>query len=172
MVRSRAVAWGCRPDRIGVLGFSAGGHLAASASTRYSEHLHDPVDEIDAVDARPDAAALCYPVIRLLAPDGHVGSGSNLLGPDAEESVREAHGADAHVTPDTPPTFLWHTAEDEGVPVENSLHHARALSAHGVSFALHVFPEGRHGIGLAEEEGGAARAWPDLLTTWLTDAGF
>jgi acetyl esterase/lipase len=192
MVRARAGEFGVDPTRIGVLGFSAGGHLCASLSTQpdadrdsaglatgSSSHdgrhaaerspapaNHDDQDRVDRESARPDFAILCYPVISFTA-QGHSGSGDNLLGPNASEAEREGFSCDRLVTRETPPTFLWHTADDQAVPVAASLTYASALSVAGVSVSLHVFPTGRHGLGLAEGVPEVDR-WPTLLGDWLS----
>ena len=115
---------------------------------------------------RPDALVLCYPVIAMRPPHAHEGSVANLLGVPAVDADRERWSLETRVTADTPPTFLWHTAEDEPVPVENSLLFAERLAHHGVPFALHVFPNGRHGLDLAVDEP-LASAWTGLCADWL-----
>ncbi|MGK9219152.1 MULTISPECIES: alpha/beta hydrolase [unclassified Microbacterium] len=153
-------------SRIGVLGFSAGGHLAAtlsSAPTAAERAAHD-------IDARPDLAILCYPVISM-TDLVHRGSVDALLGLDAPVAARAALDADALVDERTPPTFLWHTAADEAVPVTHALAYTRALVRHGVPADLHVFAEGAHGKGLATGLG-PLEGWTRLAVDWIREQGW
>jgi acetyl esterase/lipase len=143
------------PGRVGVLGFSAGGHLAASLANQ-----PDP----------PDLSVLAYPVISFV-DEPHEGSVEALLGPGADAARRAAHSADRQVTPRTPPAFVWHTADDASVPVSHSLRYGAALAAAGVPFELHVFPNGRHGVGLGHEDPYVAR-WTGLCEAWLRRLGW
>jgi len=174
-VRTRAAEWKIDPKRVGILGFSAGGHLAASATTIFDAGKPDATDQIDRQSCRPDAAILCYPVISF-GDFRHNGSMINLLGPDPDPKLRQEMSLETRVTPETPPTFLWHTSTDSGVPVENSLLFAMALHKNKVPFALHVFPQGPHGIGLGDGDRGAkspdARQWPAICAEWLKNLGF
>nr|WP_231748044.1 prolyl oligopeptidase family serine peptidase [Auraticoccus cholistanensis] len=142
--------------RVGVLGFSAGGHAAGMAA--YAPGA--------AAGERPDFALLCYPVVSMVT-DTHAGSRQELLGADADEELRAATSLERLVTADAPPTFVWHTAADELVPVEHSYRLAGALAAAGVPHELHVFPDGVHGFGLAGGEPGAG-SWTALAADWLT----
>jgi acetyl esterase/lipase len=151
------------PHAVGVLGFSAGGHLAATLSTVGDD------DGATGASARPDFAILCYPVISF-EEDTHEGSVEALLGPGATPEARRALSADRLVTAATPPTFLWHTADDEAVPVTNALRYATALYRAGVPASLHVYPHGRHGLGLAPGEPGAQR-WTAECAAWLREVG-
>jgi acetyl esterase/lipase len=169
-VRSRAGQWNIDPDRVGIMGFSAGGHLAVSAAT-IDEDAFEPADEIDRLDARPDLFVACYPVVTF-GPDAHVGSREALLGPDASDEMLSALSLESRVTASTPPGFIWHTADDNVVPPANALRLAEAMIEAGRPVALHVFPRGRHGLGLAEEEETSVRTWPNLLEKWLIEAGF
>ncbi|MCA2224016.1 alpha/beta hydrolase [Nonomuraea aurantiaca] len=144
--------------RVAVMGFSAGGHLAATLATSKDGD-------------RADALILGYPVIDLVGWGTHSGSRRQLLGPDGTEEQATALSAHLNVTAETPPAFLWHTAADQGVPATNSLLFADALGRAGTPYELHVFPEGRHGLGLAQDEP-AASAWPGLCATWLAAQGF
>jgi acetyl esterase/lipase len=162
-LRSGASGLGVDPKRIGVLGFSAGGHLAATLSTGIDAGAGPATD-------RPDLAVLAYPVISMIAAF-HAGSAESLLGPDAPAAARRAVSAELAVDGATPPTFLWHTADDGAVPVENSLSYARALARAGIPCELHVFPHGRHGLGLAGKQPGAS-AWPQLCAGWLDGHGW
>ncbi len=170
-VRSRAKEWSVDPNRIGVLGFSAGGHLASSAATHFNDSFGPPQDKIDRVSCRPDFAVLIYPVIMFGAPFTHLGSQKNLLGPDADASLVEKMSNEKQVTPQTPPTFLLHTWEDTAVPAENSIYFYLALRQAKVPAELHLFPKGQHGFGLGPNVG-AASAWPSLCQKWMEESGF
>jgi acetyl esterase/lipase len=170
-VRARAKEWGVDPARVGILGFSAGGHLASTAATHFDDGKPDAEDPIERADCRPDFAILCYPVITLKPPYAHMGSRYNLLGKDADEKLVESLCNDEQVTNKTPPTFLFHTADDNAVPVENSLLFFEALHKAKVPAELHVYEHGRHGVGLAPNEP-ALSSWPDLLEKWMTAHGW
>lgn len=176
LVRRRAAAFAVRPDAVGAMGFSAGGHLAATLGTLWDapevrEELGEPAD------LRPDALCLCYPVIDS-GRFAHAQSFACLLGPDADPALLRRLALQNAVRPDMPPVFLWHTAADASVPVQNSLLFAQALAGAGVPFALHVFPRGAHGLSLAtplcaREDSPAgniepeAAQWAGLLAVWL-----
>ena len=175
VVRSRAREWSLDPQRIGVLGFSAGGHLASTVGTHLEEitspEVSAPVrDAISSQNFLPNALILCYPVISF-CQFAHSGSMQNLLGTDPSGEWITALSNETQVTDRTPPTFLWHTAADQSVPVENSLMFASALSAHRVPFELHVFDQGAHGLGLAQDHP-SAQAWTGLCAAWLHRIGF
>lgn len=169
-LRTHAESWGIDPEKIGVLGFSAGGHLAGLVATQFDEG--DPLanDPVEKVSSRPDALILCYPVISF-DQYRHAGSVTNLLGEDPNPELIGKMSLQNQVSAATPPTFLWHTANDASVPVENSLLFAASLSRHRVPFELHIFPEGRHGLGLAEEQP-TVGIWTELCATWLQKIGF
>ncbi|RPI62429.1 MAG: alpha/beta hydrolase [Planctomycetaceae bacterium] len=158
------------PARVGILGFSAGGHLAASAATIFDAGRPDNPDAIERQSCRPDALIACYPVITF-GSFRHEGSMHNLLGQPADAALQEHLSLEHRVTPQTPPTFIWHTANDNAVPVENSLLLAIGLARHDVPFALHIFPEGGHGMGLAKSSP-TVSAWTSLCSQWLSDIGF
>lgn len=162
--RFYAKEYGYDENKIGIMGSSAGGHLAGSVATATDEMGYTPVDEIDTVSSRPDFMVLCYPVISLVEFTHH-GSRMNLMG---EVSEREAQklSNDKRVTKDTPKAFIWHTAEDQAVPVENSLMLAKALSEKRVPFELHCYQNGPHGLGLAPETKGT-KEWGNALLKWL-----
>ena len=164
VVRSRAAEWGIEADRIGILGFSAGGHLAVSAGVLHRLSCYDAVDDADRQSARPDFMVACYPVISF-GPHRHDGSLRNLLGADPDPALRRLLSLEESVDAETAPAFIWHTANDQGVPVLNSLLLASSLAAHAVPFELHVFPDGRHGLGLAEERPDIP--WTGLCERWI-----
>jgi len=156
---------GVDPSRVGVLGFSAGGHLAAELS-----NLPVPAAGEPGRTARPDLAVLAYPVISMVH-EPHIGSLESLLGADSAPAARRALSHELRVDTATPPTFLWHTADDAVVPVSHSLRYADALAGHGVPFALHVFEHGAHGAGLGRG-GGALQDWTVLCAAWLRERGW
>jgi acetyl esterase/lipase len=170
LVRSRAAEWGIDPGKIAICGFSAGGHLAASAGVHCDLPIAGDHDSLMAFSARPDALILSYPVIAS-GPFRHKGSFNLLLGePNPPESMALMSLED-QVTTATPPAFLWHTSDDQAVPVENSLLFARALADHDVPFELHVYPHGRHGLNLALGDPHVA-TWSDLCVQWLESMGW
>ena len=165
LVRAHAKEWKIDPDKIAVMGSSAGGHAAAMAACHFDAPLTYEQDAIDAVSGRPDGCILCYPVVTT-GEYAHEGSKNVLLGVDAPEELLEYASIERNISPDTPPFFIWHTAEDETVPVENSLMLTMALSRAKIPFEAHIFPYGRHGLGLSEEVPHAAQ-WGSLLQNWL-----
>jgi acetyl esterase/lipase len=168
LVRRNAAAWGIDPKRIGILGFSAGGHLAATASTLFAEKVYEPADK---ASARPDFSILVYPVISMQTGVSHGGSRANLLGPDPDVALCTKFSADERVGPQTPPAFLIHSADDGAVPLENSLRYCLALRNHGVAGELHVYPRGGHGYGLGINPDSPA-SWPEVLKLWLQANGW
>lgn len=170
MVRARAKEFGVSADKIGVLGFSAGGHLASTAETRFDFGNPTAVDPIDRVSSRPDFAILCYPVISFVAEYAHEGSWQNLLGKDASLELRQSLSNEAHVTKSTPPTFLWSSSTDTGVPPENSIAFYLALHKAGVPAELHIFEQAPHGVGLDLQDL-AVGEWGVLLRNWLRVRG-
>lgn len=169
-VRARAKEFRVDPGRIGILGFSAGGHLASSAGTHFDAGDADAKDPIDRASCRPDFMILCYPVISFTTPYAHAGSRKNLLGDAADPKLVEKFSNELQVTPETPPTFLWHTDADTGVPSENSVLFYLALRKAKVPAELHIYEKGRHGLGLAEKQPGAAR-WPASAIDWMRERG-
>lgn len=151
--------------RVGILGFSAGGNVACSAATHYDRGDPGAADPVERVSCRPDFFVPCYPVVSFTQYP-HYGSCLNLLGEADQHGLERFFSAELNVTPDTPPAFIWHTANDETVPVENSLNLAAALSRAGVPFELHVYPDGRHGLGLAEGVPAADR-WPEQCVRFI-----
>ena len=170
LVRSRASTYGVLPDRIGMMGFSAGGHLTATAGTQFGGGQADAPDPIERAGSRPDFLILAYPVISFDPAITHAGSLRNLLGDKPDPHLVEKLSNDLQVTPQTPPTFLFHTTADAGVPVENSIRFYAALRRAGVPAELHVFEHGPHGVGLALWDP-ALSAWPTLLSNWLRGRG-
>lgn len=168
--RSRAAKLGFDKDKVAVMGFSAGGHLAGSVSVHYDKKFYEPHDEIDKESARPDASILCYPVIDMFEYR-HDGSRQNLIGERALHTDKELMSLHRHVTPDTPTAFLWHTSEDQAVPVQNTLLYADALAKANVPFEVHIYPYGSHGLGLAPNNPHAAQ-WSDALEKWLKLIGY
>lgn len=170
MVRDNAGEWNILPDHVAILGFSAGGHLAASTGVLALEVEGLPSDEIQHQSGKPDAMVLCYPVLSA-GSAAHRGSFQNLLGKDATLEQLESVSLETKVSESTPPTFLWATADDQVVPVENSLLFSQALRNHKVPFELHVYPSGRHGLGLSPENKHIA-TWMPLCIEWLESMGW
>ena len=158
-------------ERVAILGFSAGGHLACSAATLYTLGDEGAEDPIERLSSRPDGLISCYSVVSFVNHP-HVGSRMKLLGEEfGSLELANRYSAELNVTNDTPPAFIWHTMEDATVPVENSLYLAAALGRVGVPCEMHIFPEGRHGLGLCEEIPHNAQ-WTRLLLDWLDMQGY
>ena len=170
LVRSRAKEFDVSPDRIGMMGFSAGGHLASTAATHFDGGNAGAADPIDRTGSRPDFVILGYPVITLEPPYNHVGSLKNLLGDNPDPKLVHELSNDLQVTAQTPPTFLFTTSEDTVVPPENSVRFYLALHKAGVPAEMHVFEKGPHGVGLALGDPALAE-WPVLLANWLRQRG-
>ena len=166
--RYHAARFGIRPDRLGIIGFSAGGHLASTVITHFDRGDPTARDPVDRVSSRPDFAVLAYPIITFRAPWTHEPTVHNLLGANPDPALIDELSNELRVTPDTPPTFLFHTNQDDGVPPENSTLFYAALRKAGVPAELHIFAEGPHGVGLANGHGKARRV-PRLLT-WPLEA--
>ena len=165
VVRSNAKKWGIEAGRIGILGFSAGGHLAVSAGVLHRLACYPLRDAADELSARPDFMVACYPVITF-GPSRHDGSMRNLLGESPDPELRRLLSLEQSVDAETAPAFIWHTANDEAVPVANSLLLASSLQSNGVSFELHVFRDGRHGLGLAADRPDVS-VWTKLCESWI-----
>lgn len=161
-------------DRIGVLGFSAGGHLAATISNHFDEGSARADDPIERHSSRPDVSVLVYPVITLNPPSAHTGSRKNLVGVDAPQSLVDELSNDQRVTSRTPPAFIFHTFGDPSVPCENALLYAAACRRAGVHVELHLFDiDGLHGVGLArgDRHHPVLHVWPELCARWLMNRG-
>jgi acetyl esterase/lipase len=179
LARARAADWGVDPGRVGILGFSAGGHLASTAGTHFDAGDPDADDPIDRQPSRPDLLLLGYPVIALATEYGHAGSRKNLLGESPDPALLASLSNERAVSAKTPPTFLVQTNEDSAVVAENSLLFVMALRKAGVPVEFHLFEKGRHGLGLGGGEpkfnvppDPAFAAWPALAATWMKGRGF
>lgn len=160
-VRANAAKFGVKPDRIGVMGFSAGGHLAATVSTK--------LEMVDGISSRPDFSILCYPVISFVEFT-HLGSRKNLLGENPSEELVKKMSAEFQVSEKTPPTFLFHTDADTGVPPENSVLYYRALRQNKIPAEMHIYRPGKHGLGLAKDHPQLS-TWGTLLVNWMDGLG-
>jgi acetyl esterase/lipase len=167
IIRRNAVSWKINPDKIGVIGFSAGGHLASTLSTHYAEKVYDVKDN---TSARPDFSLLIYPVVSFDTAITHRGSRNNLIGlKPGEEQVRRFSN-ELQITASTPPAFLVHSADDKAVPVMNSIGYFKGLQKNNIPAELHIFQKGGHGYGLSPN-GGTESSWPDLCIKWLKAMG-
>ena len=170
IVRARAAEFKINPDRIGVMGSSAGGHLAASAGTLFAHADGKTGASLDSVKARPDFLILMYPVITMKDPSAHAGSRENLLGKQPTPELLRLMSVEDQVTADTPPTLLIHTQEDKAVPVENSIVFYQALTRAGVPAEMYLFERGSHGMGMRDGLGTASN-WHKRAEEWLNARG-
>jgi len=166
IVRKRAAEWGINPSKIGIIGFSAGGHLASTLDTHYSKAV---IDNKDNISLRPDFALLIYPVITF-GPMAHVGSRENLIGKTPSSELLDLYSNEKQVTSDTPPTFLVHAGDDNVVPVQNSIMFYEALLRNNVKGELHIFQAGGHGFGLINPK--SKDHWFDWAAAWMNENGF
>jgi acetyl esterase/lipase len=171
MVRANAAEYGVATDHIGMWGFSAGGHLAATAGTHFDSGNSSASDPIEQQESRPDFLILAYPVITFEEPYVHHGSLKYLLGDSPDPSLVASLSAETQVTKDTPPTFLFTTTDDKTVPVMNSVMFYSALVKAGVPAEMHIFQHGAHGAGLAPANPQLS-VWPDLVAKWMRERGY
>jgi acetyl esterase/lipase len=175
VVRSNAADWKLDPQRIGIMGSSAGGHLTSTLLTHFDAGNAQATDAVDRESSRPSIGILCYPVITM-GEKTHGGSKKNLLGDNPSAELVELLSNEKQVTKDTPPTFIFHTAEDSAVLVENALMFAESLAKNKVPFSLHIYPKGRHGIGLGgkptPETMATLHPWTRELEIWLKERTF
>ncbi len=165
-VRAKAAEWNIDTTRVGILGFSAGGHLVSTVLTRFDAGDSQSADAIERQSSRPDYGILAYPVILFGQPATHKGSEKNLLGESPDPKLIASFQSDLNVTKETPPTFLFHTLEDKAVPPQNSVAFYSAMIRNGVAGELHVFEKGAHGLGLAKKTPGTSE-WPNACRRWL-----
>ena len=170
LIRSRAAEFKIDPNRLGVLGFSAGGHLAADLTVSYGERVYTPVDAADQLSAKPTFTGLIYPVATF-QPFTHAESRANLLGPNPPASLVQARSPELHINGSTPPCFVVHAFDDGAVPIENSLAWIRACQAAKVSVEAHLIAEGGHGFGLHLPPDNPGSRWPDLFALWMRKHG-
>ena len=169
-LRSHAADWRLDPSRIGIMGFSAGGHLAMTAATHFDAGVARAQDAVDRFSSRPDFVVLGYPVISMTEAWTHQGSKTNLLGTTPDPALARSLSGELAVIKDTPPTFIFHTNADTAVPAENSVYYYLALRKMGVAAEMHIFEEGPHGVGLANDDP-ALSEWSKLLANWLRGRG-
>jgi acetyl esterase/lipase len=174
IVRARAGEWGIDPKHIGMIGSSAGGHLASLLATKFDAGDPSATDPVERASSRPDVVVLCYPAITMDDRFRHTGSKTNLLGPHPAPGLAEELSTEKHVRTNTPPCFIWATADDQTVPVENSLLFAQALRTARVPVELHIYESGKHGQGLGSHEWEPEKflPWTRECTAWLRRHGF
>ncbi len=169
VVRADAAKWKVDPQRIGIIGSSAGGHLASTLLTHYDAGDPNAADPIDRVSSRPSLGILCYAIVTM-GPNTYIKGRENLLGPTPSQELIDSLSNEKQVTPDTPPCFIWHTGDDRVVKVENSIDFAQALRAKGVPFELHIYQTGKHGLGLGDPAN--PLPWSQDCLRWLKLQGF
>lgn len=166
LIRQNAEKWNIDTDKIGVMGFSAGGHLAATLST------HHNMGAKASAEGKPNFSILIYPVISFLPAISHGGSRDNLLGPEKSEELIRYYSNELQVSEQTPPAFLVHAMDDTGVPVENSIEYYLALKKKKIPAEMHLYPKGGHGYGMRTEGKGSLANWPEAMEGWLYSAGY
>lgn len=166
LVRANATKWNVQLNKVGIMGFSAGGHLASTLGTHFDTGNPSASDPVERLSSRPDFMILAYPVIMMSHPHTHAGSRNNLLGPNPTEEMVRLYSNDLQVTKETPPTFIVHATDDGGVPVENALSFYQSLKNNGVSAEMHLYPTGGHGFGLAVGKG-YLETWTDRCIDWM-----
>jgi len=166
LIRQNAAKWGIDVNKIGVMGFSAGGHLAATISTHYN------MGEKASADGKPNFSILIYPVISLTPALAHGGSRDNLLGPEKSDELIKYYSNELQVSDQTPPAFLVHAMDDTGVPVENSIEYYLALKKKKIPAEMHLYPQGGHGYGMRTEGKGSLANWPTAMEGWLKAMGY
>jgi len=173
IVRSRAEEWKIDTKRIGIIGSSAGGHLASTLMTHWDLGQADSADPVERISSRPDLGILCYPVISM-GQNTHAGSKKNLLGDNPSPELVTLLSSELQVKSNTPPAFVWHTFEDKGVKIENAISFVQALNRVNVPFELHTYQKGPHGIGLGTRDGDPAKLhpWTTACLHWLRLQGF
>jgi len=171
LIRNLAPKYGIDPNKIGILGFSAGGHLAGMTAAQPYKRFYQPVDAIDSLSSRPDFAGLIYPVVSMLPPNNHTHSFKSILGNTSSTAEETAYSVEKQVNTATPPMFLAHAVDDPVSPVDNSRLLFHALQKVNVVTELHIFPTGGHGWGLGKK-GSPVAVWPDLFKTWAQTLGF
>jgi acetyl esterase/lipase len=169
-VRYNAEKWNIDPEKVGILGFSAGGHLASTVGTHFDLGNRLAEDPIERISSRPDAMVLCYPVITF-GEKSEPGTIFHLIGEKYSEDLRRLLSNEIHVSKDTPPIFLWHTANDNVVPVDNSIMFANSLAKYCINYELHIFSDGPHGMGLAKDNPYVSK-WTLLCESWLRSINF
>ncbi|MBK8947169.1 MAG: alpha/beta hydrolase [Ignavibacteriae bacterium] len=167
LTRFNSEKWGIDQNKIGIMGFSAGGHLASTLGTHFEDNFFTS-DKIDSINCRPDFMILMYPVITFKAPNLHSGSRTNLIGENADSNLIIYYSNELHISEKTPPTFLIHAADDSGVPVENSIMFFNNLKKNNIKSEMHIFEKGGHGFGLAIGKG-RLEQWKDLCISWIKD---
>lgn len=167
LIRQNAEDWKIDPNQVGVMGFSAGGHLASTLGTHFDDPESDVEGQLTEISARPDFMVLMYPVISMKEDIANMGSRRNLIGENPSTELIQAYSNELRVTPQTPPTFLVHSANDQAVPVSNSLRFYQALLDHNVPAEMHLYPFGGHGYSLAIDDG-YLKNWPNVLADWLS----
>lgn len=166
IVRANAIKWNIKKDAIGIMGFSAGGHLASTLGTHFDSGDATATDSVERQSSRPDFMVLVYPVISMSKPIMHAGSRNNLIGPKPDSSLAKLYSNELQVSSETPPAFLVHATDDKSVPVENSLLFYQALKDKNVSVEMHIYPKGGHGFGMGLGKG-YLETWMDRLVDWM-----